>query len=124
MGTGITAETQEIPVAAPEPAGDGKGALPMGSLTTFCLLEIPVLSQPLILAFLTWPDQRGVLWDKNRTGAVSSFSPRDSESQNLVFEAGKGPQGQDWVFWSLGSHRASLALCVTDPESGTRLPRC
>lgn len=73
MGTGITAETQEIPVAAPEPAGDGKGALPMGSLTTFCLLEIPVLSQPLILAFFTWPDQRGILWDKNRTGAVSSF---------------------------------------------------
>lgn len=96
----------------------------MGSLTTSCLLEIPLLSHPLILAFLSLPDQRGILGDKDRTGVVSSFSLRHSESQNLVFEAGKGPQGQDWVFWYLRGHRASLALCVTDPESGTHLPHC
>lgn len=56
-------------------------------------LDIPLLTHPLVLAFLTWPDQRGFLGDKDRAGVVSSFSLRDSESQNLVFGAGKGHQG-------------------------------
>lgn len=66
-----------------------EGSLPHGTGH----LEIPLLTHPLVLAFLTWPDQRGFLGDKDRAGVVSSFSLRDSESQNLVFGAGKGHQG-------------------------------
>lgn len=75
--------------------GAGKRAFSTDSFATFCLLEVPLLTQPLVLVVLTWPDHRGFLADKDRTGVVSSFSLRDSESQNLVFEAGKGHQGQD-----------------------------
>lgn len=75
--------------------GAGQGAFPTDSSATFCLLGIPVLTHPLILVFLTWPDHRGCLGDKDRTGVLSPFSLSDSESQNLVFGAAKGHQGWD-----------------------------